>query len=221
METASDTGGASAITTGREGSGAEISGTGASDCGSIKDGSEAGSISRAGSTGSDRDGTDGSTLKVLESSLEKVGGSSGREGSSERRADGDGWGSLNETSSSEVDVLDRKENSGSGTDSGRTDSNSLASCKLVPGLESAAGELGDKVSPADLHAPSKTVFHENGAIGEESAADRVETSGSGSAAGIVDGSAAKIDSLASVKSGPGTGLGNWFDTHSGRDTPSD
>jgi hypothetical protein len=57
-------------------------------------------------------------LKELESSLEKVGGSSGREGSSERRADGDGWGSLNETSGSGVDVLDGEENSGSGTDPG-------------------------------------------------------------------------------------------------------
>jgi hypothetical protein len=88
-------------------------------------------------------------------------------------------------------------------------------------LESEAGELGDKVPPADVHAPSKTVFHENGTVGEESVGDGVETSGSGGAAGIVDGSAAKIDSLASVKSGPGTGFGNWFDTNSGRDTPSD
>jgi hypothetical protein len=88
-------------------------------------------------------------------------------------------------------------------------------------LESAAGELGDNVPAASFHAPSKTVFHENGTVGEESAGDWVETSGSGSAAGIVDGSAVKIDSLASVKSAPGTGLGNWFDTNSGRDTPSD
>jgi hypothetical protein len=122
VETASDTGGASAITAGREGSGAEISGTGVSGCGSTKDGSETSSDSRVGSTGSDRDGTDRSTLKELESSLEKVGGSFGLEGSSERRADGDGSGSLNETSGSGVDVLDREENSGSvadfGTDSG-------------------------------------------------------------------------------------------------------
>jgi hypothetical protein len=57
-------------------------------------------------------------LKELESSLEKVGGSSGRKDSSERRADGDGWGSLNETSGSGVDVMDGEKSSGSGTDSG-------------------------------------------------------------------------------------------------------
>jgi hypothetical protein len=118
METGSDADGASGITTAREGSKAEISGTGASGCGSIKDGSETGSDSQAGSTGSDRGGTDRSTLRELESSLEKVGGSSGREDSSERRADGDGWGSLNGTSGSGVDVMDGEKNSGSGTDSG-------------------------------------------------------------------------------------------------------
>jgi hypothetical protein len=118
VETASDTGGASAITAGLEGSGAEISGTGASGCDSIKDGGETGSDSRAGSTGSDRGGTDRSTLKELESSFEKVGGSSGRKDSSERRADDDGWGSLNETGGSGVDVMEGEKNSGSGTDSG-------------------------------------------------------------------------------------------------------
>ena len=87
--------------------------------------------------------------------------------------------------------------------------------KLVPGLENAAGELDDNVPAANFHAPSKTVFHENGTVGEESAADGVETSGSGSTAGLVDGSAVKIDSLASVISGAGTGLGNCSATDSG------
>jgi hypothetical protein len=118
VETGSDADGASGITTESKGSKAEISGTGASGCDSIKDGSETGSDSRAGSTGSDRGGTDRSTLKELESSLEKVGGSSGRKDSSERRADGDGWGSLNETGGSGVDVMDGGKNSGSGTASG-------------------------------------------------------------------------------------------------------
>jgi hypothetical protein len=75
-------------------------------------------------------------------------------------------------------------------------------------LEGAAGELDDKVPAANFHAPSKTVFHENGTVDEESTADGVETSGSGNTAGIVDGSAAKIDSLGSVRSGTEAGLGN-------------
>jgi hypothetical protein len=73
-------------------------------------------------------------------------------------------------------------------------------------LETAAGELDDKVPAANFHAPSKTVFHENGTVDEESAADGVVTSGPGSTAGLVDGSAAKTDSLGSVRSGAGAGL---------------
>ena len=102
--------------------------------------------------------------------------------------------------------MDREEASESGTDSDRTDSNSLASCKLVPDVEDAAGEFDDKVSAANFHASSKTVFHENGTVGVESAEDGGETSESGITAGIADGSAAKIDSLGSVKSDTGTGL---------------
>ena len=104
--------------------------------------------------------------------------------------------------------MDGEEISGSGTDSGRTDSKSFASREIASGLESAAGELDDKVPAANFNAPSKTVFHENGTVAEESAADGVGTSGSGSTAGLVDGSAAKIDSLGSVRSGTGTGLDN-------------
>lgn len=78
----------------------------------------------------------------------------------------------------------------------------------MPDVESAAGEFDDKVPAANFQAPSKTVFHENGAVGVESAEDGGETSGSGSTAGIADGSAVKIDSLGSVKSGTGTGFDN-------------
>ena len=83
------------------------------------------------------------------------------------------------------------------------------------GLESAAGELDDNVPEANFHAPSKTVFQENGTVGEESSVGGVETSGSGSTEGIVDGSAAKIDSPGSVRSGTGTELDNCPDTDSG------
>jgi hypothetical protein len=86
VETGSGAGGASGITPEGEGSGAEASGNGATDCGSLKDENQTGSGSRAGSTGSDRGGTGKSTLKELGASIEKVGGFSGREGSSERRA---------------------------------------------------------------------------------------------------------------------------------------
>ena len=55
--------------------------------------------------------------------------------------------------------------------------------RLASGLDNAAGELDDKVPVANFHVPSKTVFHENGTVGEESAADGVGTSGSGSTAG--------------------------------------
>jgi hypothetical protein len=51
------------------------------------------------------------------------------------------------------------------------------------------------------------VFHENGTVDEESTGDGVETSGSGSTEGIVDGSVAKIDSLGSVRSRTGAELG--------------
>ena len=118
METGSGAVGTSGITTESAGSGAETSGTGAMDCDSIKDGSETGSDSWAGSTSSANGGSGKSTLKELGSSLETVGGSSGREGSCESRADDNGSGSLNETSGSGVDVLDGEEHSGSGADSG-------------------------------------------------------------------------------------------------------
>src|SRR5712692_2871005 len=104
--------------------------------------------------------------------------------------------------------MDEGEISGSGTDSGRTDSKSFASCEIASGLENAAGELDDKVPAANFHAPSNTAFHENGTVDEESAVDGAGTSGSGSTAGIVDGSAAKIDSLGSVRSSAGAGLDN-------------
>ena len=107
------------------------------------------------------------------------------------------------------------ESSGSGIDSGRTDSNSLASCKLESDLDDAVGELDDKVPAAIFHAPSKTVFHENGAVSEASVADGVGTSDSGSSAGLVDGSAAKVDSLGSVRSDTGAGLDNRSGTNSG------
>jgi hypothetical protein len=104
--------------------------------------------------------------------------------------------------------MDSEEASESGTDSGRTDSNSLPSCKLAPDVEGAAGEFDDKVPAAKFHAPSKTVLHENGTVGVESAEDGGETSGFVIASGIADGSAVKIDSLGSVKSDTGTGLDN-------------
>jgi hypothetical protein len=88
------------------------------DCGSIKDRSETGSDSWAGSTSSANGGSGKSTLKELESSRETVGGSSGCKGSCESRADDNGSGSLNDTSGSGVDVLDGEESSGSDTDSG-------------------------------------------------------------------------------------------------------
>jgi hypothetical protein len=75
-------------------------------------------------------------------------------------------------------------------------------------VENTAGELDDNVPVANFNAPSKTVFHENGTAGEELSADGVRTSDSGSTAGLVDGSAEKVDSLGSVKSGTGTGLDN-------------
>jgi hypothetical protein len=103
--------------------------------------------------------------------------------------DGNGSVSLNETGGSGVDVMDGEE------------------C-IASGLRNVAGELDDKVPAANFHAPSTTVFHENGTVGEESAADGVGTSVSGSTAGLVDGSTAKIDSLGSVRSGARVGLDN-------------
>ena len=147
MKTGSGAGGASWIAAESEGSGEEASGNGATGCKSIKDGNETGSASRAGSTDSARGGTGRSTLKELEMSLERVGGSSGCEGSSEKRtaagpgrsdsliasvstieslsslniegrADGNGSESLNEKGGSGVDVMNGAESAGSGDDSG-------------------------------------------------------------------------------------------------------
>ena len=103
--------------------------------------------------------------------------------------------------------MDGEVSAGPGTDSDWTDSTSCASCETESGLEGAVDELDDNVPEANFHAPSKTVLHENGTVGEESAVDVVGASGSGSTEGIVDGSAAKIDSLGSVRSGAETGLG--------------
>src|SRR5438132_1591535 len=83
VETGSSAGGAPEIPREGEGSGTEAFGNGATDCGSIKDENETGSGSRAGSTGFDRGGTGKSTFKELGASLDKVGSSSGREGSSD------------------------------------------------------------------------------------------------------------------------------------------
>jgi len=190
------------------------------------------------STGSGRGGIRRSTLKALGASLEKVDGSSGCEGSSERRAgigcgrsdsliasdstidslaslkiegsaDGTDSGSLNETRSSETDVLDGERRAGSGTNSGGSESISSLPCKeSTSGLEGAAGELDDNVPDANFHAPSKTVFHEKGTAEEESAVDGGGSSGSGTTSGLADGSTAKVDSLGSVRSGTGAGLGN-------------
>jgi hypothetical protein len=79
-------GGTSKIAAEREGSGAEASGASATGCDIIKEEVETGSGSRAGSTGSGRSGIGRSTLKALGTSLGKIGGSSGRKDSSERRA---------------------------------------------------------------------------------------------------------------------------------------
>jgi hypothetical protein len=147
VETGSGAGGASGMTAECEGSGGDVSGTSSTGCSSTKDGNDTSSDSRAGSTGSDRGATGRPTLKELGTSLEGIDGSSGCEGSSKRRtsigcgrsdapiasdstidplaslkieecADGNGSGLLNETGSSEVDVLDGERSGGSGTDSG-------------------------------------------------------------------------------------------------------
>ena len=73
--------------------------------------------------------------------------------------------------------------------------------KSASGLGGAAGELDDNVPEAIFHAQSKTVFHENGTVDEDSSVDGIGASASGSTEGIVDGSAAKTDSLGSVRSG--------------------
>ena len=111
--------------------------------------------------------------------------------------------------------MDGGASAGSGMDSDRTDSTSFTSCETASGLGLVADELDDNVPEANLHAPSKTVFHENGTVDEESVADGVETSVSGSTAGLVDGSTEKVDSLGSARSGTGTGLDNSSDTKSG------
>ena len=108
---------------------------------------------------------------------------------------------MKETGISEADGLDGEKSSESGRDSVRSESMSSTGCDVSSsGLGGAAGELDDNVPDANFHAPSKTVFHENGTVGVESSADGVGASGSGSTVGIVDGSAAKTDSLGSVKS---------------------
>ena len=133
METGAGAADTSESTAGGEGSGAEASGTCASDCGSIIEEIETGSGSRAGSTGPGRSGIGRSALKELVASPETVSGSSSRRGSSERRAvvgcgtsdslivvtsaidplssigiegcaNGNGSGSLNEIGGSEVGV---------------------------------------------------------------------------------------------------------------------
>ena len=147
VETGSGAGDVSKITAERKGSGAGSSENGAAGCSSIKDGNETDSDSRAGSTGSGRGGTGRSSVKELGASLEKGDSSSGREGSSKRGtgvgpgrsdslispvsaidpltsltiegyADGNGSGSLNESGSSGVAVMDGAESSGSGSDVG-------------------------------------------------------------------------------------------------------
>jgi hypothetical protein len=76
-------------------------------------------------------------------------------------------------------------------------------------MTGVAGELGVNVPAGNVSMVSKAVYHNSGALGEESEADGVEeVSGSGSSAGVVDGSAAKIDSLGSVRSGSGVRLDN-------------
>ena len=52
---------------------------------------------------------------------------------------------------------------------------SFVSCDVVSDLDNAVGEFGDSVSSANFHAPSNMVFHENGAVGKESAAAWGET----------------------------------------------
>jgi hypothetical protein len=95
---------------------------------------------------------------------------------------------------------DEKKSAESDKYSGRTDFPSFASCEIASGLENVAGQLDDKAPAAYFTAPSKTVVsHENWLMGKESAADVVGISGS---AEIVGDSAAKIDSLSSVGSGP-------------------
>ena len=89
---------------------------------------------------------------------------------------------------------------GAGSDSGRTDSTSDASCEITSGLECTVDKLDGNVAVTNFNASSKTVFHEKGVVGNESAPDGVETSGSGSTIGFVDGSTEKTDSLGSVRS---------------------
>jgi len=91
---------------------------------------------------------------------------------------GNGSGSLNETDGSGVEVLEGAESTRSVTGSDRTNSSSVVSCDIASDGDNAAGELGDGDSSPNFQAPLKMVFHENGAVGEESAAGWGETSGS-------------------------------------------
>jgi hypothetical protein len=83
-------------------------------------------------------------------------------------------GSLSETGGSIVivDGTEGEESSGSDTESGWTDSNSL-----VSGLDNA-GELDDNVPAANFNAPSNTAFHENATVEGESASEGTGSSGS-------------------------------------------
>ena len=79
-----------------------------------------------------------------------------------------------------------------------------------------AGELTDKVPADNVSVASKAVYHEGGALEEESEVGGVRDSDSGSSIGIIDGSAAKVDSLGSVRSGAGARSDSRSETDSGR-----
>jgi hypothetical protein len=95
------------------------------------------------------------------------------------------------------------------------DAISLVPGSAASGLDGVAGELDDEVPVGNVSAASKAVYHEGGAPDEESEVGKVRDSGSGSSAGVVDGSAAKIDSPGSVRSGAGARSGNRSETDSG------
>ena len=78
-----------------------------------------------------------------------------------------------------------------------------------------AGELTDKVPADNVSVASKAVYHEGGALEEESEVGGVRDSGSGSSPGVVDGSTAKVDSRGSVRSGAGVRSDNESETNSG------
>ena len=92
---------------------------------------------------------------------------------------------------------------------------SLVSGSVASGLDGVAGELDNKVPAANVSMVSKALYHESAALVEESEADGVEVSGSGSSAGAVEGSAVKIDSLGSVRSGAVARPDNCSETNSG------